>query len=113
MSSFLTASVSEYSVAVDHEAYAPQASSPPRVATRVKAAPTPVDIPVTKAAGKASTSWPSMVFFGGEDDSVAICARALLAWKSTNNDATIALAHESRRKVATPTTLPLHLDEGQ
>ncbi|MGC9983388.1 MAG: hypothetical protein ABSF35_07125, partial [Polyangia bacterium] len=106
-SSFLTASVSEYSVAVDHEAYAPQASSPPRVATRVKAAPTPVDIPVTKAAGKASTSWPSMVFFGNGDDSVAVCARALLAWPSTNNDATIALAQKARPTVATPIAVSL------
>ena len=36
MSSFRIVSVSEYSVAVDHEAPTPQASSPPRVATRVQ-----------------------------------------------------------------------------
>jgi hypothetical protein len=97
MSSFLTVSVGEYSVAVDHEARAPQASMPPRVATRVNAAPTPADIPVGSAAGKASTSWPSRVFFGDTDASAIGCARAPVATTSTSKAA--AVAHRTRRTV--------------
>jgi hypothetical protein len=48
-----------------------------------------------------------MVFFGNGDDSVAVCARALLAWKSTNNDATIALVQKARPTVATPIAVSL------
>jgi hypothetical protein len=64
----------------------------------VNAAPTPVDIPVANAAGKASTSWPSSVFIGEKDASVAVCALALVAHASINNHAAMAPAQEGERR---------------
>ena len=76
MSSLRTVSMSVYSVAVDHEARAPQESNPSAVARREKPAPTPALMPVWSAAGKASTSWVSSVFFEIEFSAINVCACA-------------------------------------
>src|ERR1019366_6702458 len=103
MSSLRTVSMSVYSVAVDHEARAPQASPPPAVIRREKHAPTPSLIPVESSAGEASTSPPSSVFLVVGLSISSGCARA--------GEIVGAPIHRNAHSTAGPRSLDLHAEK--